>query len=79
MMTIKEKALYKIEAKRSYANIQLSAASTHYNRLTMQNDIDEYELENAEDSVLFYGRELQTYDYILNLIENDRATDKSVS
>ena len=78
-MTIKEKALYKIEAKRSYTNIQLSAASTHYNRLTMQNDIDEYELENAEDSILFYGRELQTYDYILNLIENDRATDESVS
>jgi len=78
-MTIKEKAFYKIESKRSYANIQLSAASTHFNRLTMQSNIDEDELENAENSVLFYGRELQTYDYILNLIENDRATNESVS
>jgi hypothetical protein len=45
----------------------------------MQNDIDEDELKQAEDSVFFYGRELQTYDYILNLIENDRAADESVS
>jgi hypothetical protein len=79
MMTIKEKALYKIEAKRSYANIQLSSALTHFNRLTMQNDIDEDDLQQAENSVWFYGKELQTYDYILNLIENDRATDESVS
>ena len=78
-MTIKEKALYKIESKRMHANIQLSAASTYFNRLTMQNNIDEDELENAENSVLFYGRELQTYDYILNLIKNDRATNESVS
>ena len=78
-MEIKERAIYKIEAKRSYANIQLSAASTYYNRVTKQNDIDEDELENAENSVLFYGRELQIYDYILNLIENDRATNESVS
>jgi len=56
-MTIKEKALYKIESKRMHANIQLSAASTYYNRLTMQNDIDEDGLENSENSVLFYGRE----------------------
>jgi len=62
-----------------HANIQLSAASTYYNRLTMQNDIDEDELQQAENSVWFYGKELQTYDYILNLIENDRATDESVS
>ena len=78
-MTIKEKALYKIESKRSYANIQLSAASTYFNRLTTQSNIDEDELENAENSVLFYGRELQTYDYILNLIKNDRATNESFS
>lgn len=78
-MTIKEKALYKIESKRNYANIQLSAASTYFNRLTRQSNIDEDELENAENSVLFYGRELQTYDYILNLIKNDRATNESVS
>ena len=78
-MTIKEKALYKIESKRMHANIRLSAASTYFNRLTMQNNIDEDELENAENSVLFYGRELQTYDYILNLIENDRATNEPVS
>lgn len=78
-MTIKEKALYKIESKRMHANIQLSSASTYFNKLTMQNNIDEDELENAENSVLFYGRELQTYDYILNLIKNDRATDESVS
>ena len=79
MMTIKEKALYKIEAKRSYANIQLSSALTHFNRLTMQNDIDEDDLQQAENSMWFYDKELQTYDYILNLIENDRATDESVS
>ena len=78
-MTIKEKALYKIESKRSDANIQLSSALTYFNRLTMQSNIDEDELENAENSVLFYGKELQTYDYILNLIENDRATNESVS
>ena len=78
-MTIKEKAFYKIESKRMHANIQLSAASTYFNRLTMQNNIDEDELENAENSVLFYGKELQTYDYILNLIENDRATNEPVS
>ena len=78
-MTIKEKALYKIESKRSYANIQLSSALTYFNRLTMQGNIDEDELENAENSVFFYGKELQTYDYILNLIENDRTTNESVS
>jgi hypothetical protein len=78
-MTIKEKALYKIESKRSYANIQLSSALTCFNRLSMQSNIDEYDLKQAEDSVFFYGRELQTYDYILNLIKNDRATDESVS
>lgn len=78
-MTIKEKALYKIQSKRSHINILLSSASQHFNRLTTQNNIDEDELENAENSVLFYGRELQTYDYILNLIENDRATNESVS
>ncbi len=78
-MTIKDKALYKIESKRSYANIQLSSALTHFNRLSMQSNIDEDELEQAENSVFFYGRELQTYDYILNLIKNDRATDESVS
>ena len=78
-MTIKEKAFYKIESKRMHANIQLSAASTYYNRLNKQNDIDEDELENAENSILFYGKELQTYDYILNLIKNDRTTDESVS
>ena len=78
-MGIKEKAFYKIESKRSYANIQLSSALTHFNRLSMQNNIDEDELENAENSVFFYGRELQTYDYILNLIKNDRATDESAS
>ena len=78
-MTIKEKAFYKIESKRSYANIQLSSALTYFNRLTMQSNIDEDELKQAEDSVFFYGRELQTYDYILNLIKNDRATDESAS
>ena len=78
-MTIKEKALYKIESKRSYANIQLSSALTYFNRLSMQSNIDEDEIEQAENSVFFYGRELQTYDYILNLIKNDRATDESVS
>jgi len=78
-MTIKEKALYKIESKRSYANIQLSSALTYFNRLSMQSNIEEDELEQAENSVFFYGRELQTYDYILNLIKNDRATDESVS
>ena len=78
-MEIKEKALYKIESKRSYANIQLSSALTYFNRLSMQSNIDEDELEQAENSVFFYGRELQTYDYILNLIKNDRATDESVS
>jgi hypothetical protein len=78
-MTIKEKAFYKIESKRSHANIQLSSALTYFNRLTMQEDIDEDELESAENSVFFYGKELQTYDYILNLIENDRATNESVS
>lgn len=78
-MGIKEKAFYKIESKRSYANIQLSSALTYFNRLSMQNNIDEDELENAENSVFFYGRELQTYDYILNLIKNDRATDESAS
>jgi hypothetical protein len=78
-MTIKEKALYKIDSKRSYANIQLSSALTYFNRLSMQSNIDEDELKQAEDSVFFYGRELQTYDYILNLIKNDRATDESVS
>ena len=67
-MEIKEKALYKIESKRSYANIQLSSALTYFNRLSMQSNIDEDELEQAENSVFFYGRELQTYDYILNLI-----------
>lgn len=78
-MTIKDKALYKIESKRSYANIQLSSALTYFNRLSMQNNIDEDEIEQAESSVFFYGRELQTYDYILNLINNDRAADESVS
>ena len=78
-MTIKEKALYKIDSKRSYANIQLSSALTYFNRLSMQNNIEEDELKQAEDSVFFYGRELQTYDYILNLIKNDRTTDESVS
>ncbi len=78
-MEIKEKAFYKIESKRSYANIQLSSALTYFNRLTMQSNIDEDELEQAENSVFFYGRELQTYDYILNLIKNDRTTDESVS
>ena len=78
-MKIKDKALYKIQSKRSYANIQLSSALTYFNRLTMQSNVDEDELESAENSVWFYGKELQTYDYILNLIENDRATDESVS
>jgi hypothetical protein len=78
-MTIKEKALYKIDSKRSYANIQLSSALTYFNRLSMQSNIDEDELKQAEDSVFFYGRELQTYDYILNLIKNNRTTDESVS
>lgn len=78
-MTIKEKALYKIESKRSHADIQLSAASTYFNRLCRQGNIDEDELEQAEYSVLFYGKELQTYDYILNLIKNDRKADESVS
>jgi hypothetical protein len=45
----------------------------------MQSNVDEDELESAENSVWFYGKELQTYDYILNLIENDRAADESVS
>ena len=78
-MTIKEKAFYKIESKRMHANIQLSSALTYFNKLTMQSNIDEDELENAENSVWFYGKELQTYDYILNLIENDRAANESVS
>lgn len=78
-MMIKDKALYKIQSKRSYANIQLSSALTYFNKLTMQSNVDEDELESAENSVWFYGKELQTYDYILNLIENDRATDESVS
>ena len=78
-MTIKEKALYKIESKRSYANIQLSSALTYFNRLNIQSNIDEDELEQAENSVFFCGKELQTYDYILNLIKNDRKTDESVS
>lgn len=71
-MTIKDKALYKMQSKRTHANINLSAASKHFNRLTMQNNIDNEELEQAEYSVLFCGKELQIYDYILNLIENDR-------
>jgi hypothetical protein len=78
-MTIKDKALYKIQAKRTHADITLSDASKHFNRLTLQNNIDEEELEQAEHSVFFCGKELQTYDYILNLIKNDRARDESVS
>ena len=78
-MTIKEKALYKIQSKRSYTNIQLSSALTYFNRLNTKSIVHEDELEIAENSVWFYEKELQTYDYILNLIKNDRTTDESVS
>lgn len=78
-MTIKEQAWNKIFAKWNGANLKLNEALQNLKRVSSQFDIDDEEFENAERSVAFFGKELQIYDYLLNLIQNDRRSDEPVS
>ena len=72
-MKIKEYAYNKILAKRMVTNRKLNEAKVGFKRLMSQSDIDDDELEIAERSIFFYGKELQIYDYLETLIQNDRT------
>jgi len=76
---VKNKAWNKIFAKWNGANLKLNEALQNLRRVSSQFDIDDEEFENAERSVAFFGKELQIYDYLLNLIQNDRRSDEPVS
>jgi L-lysine 2,3-aminomutase len=54
------------------ANLKLNEALQNLRKLSSQFNIEDEEFENAERSVAFFGKELQIYDYLLNLIQNDR-------
>lgn len=75
---IKEKAWDKIFAKWNTANLKLNEAQQNLRKLSSRFNMEDEEFENAERSVAFFGKELQIYDYLLNLIQNDRRTDESV-
>lgn len=78
-MKIKDKAWDKIFAKWNGANLKLNEALQNLRKLSSQFNIEDEEFENAERSVEFFGKELQIYDYLLNLIQNDRRSDEPVS
>lgn len=75
-MTIKDYAENKIQSKLAHTNIQLASAQRHFRWLASQNNIEEDELNTAEGSIDFFGKELLIYDYILTLINNDRTGTK---
>ena len=75
-MNIKEYAYNKIWARKIETNRKLSEARLRFKRLVSQSNIDDDELEIAEGSISFYGKELQIYDYLETLIQNDRSGNK---
>ena len=75
-MNIKEYAYNKVWARKIATNRKLDEARLRFKRLTSQSNIDDDELEIAEGSISFYGKELQIYDYLETLIENDRSGNK---
>lgn len=68
---IKNRAWDKIYSLWNGANLKLNEAKQTLNKLLLLDNLDEEELEHAERSVAFYKKELNTYDYLLNLISND--------
>jgi hypothetical protein len=75
-MNIKEHAYNKILAKRIVTNRKLNEARLRFKKLSSQSNLDDDELEIAERSISFYGKELQIYDYLETLIQNDRSGNK---
>lgn len=77
-IAVKNKAWDKIFAKWNGANLKLNEALQNFRKLSSQFNIEDEEFENAERSVEFFGKELQIYDYLLNLIQNDRRSDEPI-
>lgn len=72
---IKSRAWDKIYSLWNVTNLKLNEAKQNLNKLLLRDVLDDEELEYAERSVDFYKKELNTYDYLLNLILNDRGRD----
>lgn len=75
-MNIKEYTYNKVLARKIATNRRLDEARLRFKRLMSQSNIDDDELEIAEGSISFYGKELQIYDYLETLIQNDRSGNK---